>query len=217
MESPTSETWQEYQSEAPPLKENRLLQVLLAYTILFFIVMGVNPSHRMEWLAEHVTTVAVFYLILKFQRQLHLSNLSYLLITLFFTLHIYGAHYGYAATPAGAWLQELFHTQRNHYDRIVHFAFGLLFAYPCYEALTRALGLQGLTARCIACALILAAGAFYELVECWASCALVPGRGLDAVGAQGDIWDTQHDMALALYGSILTLSYPGWRRLLGGR
>jgi putative membrane protein len=135
-----------------------------------------------------------------------LTTLLYFLISLHALVLIYGGAYTYARVPLGFWLQDLFGFERNPYDRIGHFVQGFVPAMIAREILTRgryvAGGLMlGFLSLCVA----LAFSAFYELIEWWA--ALAFGQGAhEFLGTQGDPWDTQADMFLALVGAALALA-----------
>src|SRR4030065_1458844 len=112
-------------------------QILLTIFIIFWIVFAISPLYRPEWWLENYLVFAfILFLVLSYKK-LPLSDLSYLLITIFLLLHTVGAHYGYSSVPIGFAIKDAFSLMRNPYDRIVHFLFGFLFAYPIYELLRR--------------------------------------------------------------------------------
>jgi putative membrane protein len=116
------------------------------------------------------------------------------------------------------WLNLLFgHPDRLNFDRVVHLSFGLLLAYPIWEVLRRSAGVRGGWSYVLAVVTVLAAGAFYELLEMWIAQVLAPDIGDAFVGTQGDIWDAQKDMALAMYGAIAAMTVTGLRRRMGSR
>lgn len=120
-------------------------------------------------------------------------------------LSLVGAHYTYAEAPFGFWLQTLFEFERNHYDRIVHFSFGLLIAYPMREILLRQSGASGAWAYFLTINCILAFSAFYEVLEVIAAMIVSPELGDAYLGTQGDKWDAQKDAFLAFLGSIVAM------------
>jgi putative membrane protein len=134
-----------------------------------------------------------------------LSDLSYILLAVFLTLHAVGAHYTYSQVPLGDWLKDALHLSRNHFDRIVHFAFGLLLAYPVREFLLRAVGVKNFWAYYAPVSAILAFSGFFEIVESWVAMLVSPELGDAYLGTQGDIWDAQKDMTVAFVGAILTM------------
>jgi putative membrane protein len=143
-----------------------------------------------------------------------MSNLSYTLIFIFMVLHTIGSKYTYAEVPFGFFLQELFGFTRNHYDRIVHFSFGFLFAYPVREIFLRVASTKGVWGYYFPFELTAAFSALYELME-WVTAVVVSPEAGDAfLGSQGDIWDAQKDMALATGGAVLAMivtAYYNWR------
>ena len=120
-------------------------------------------------------------------------------------LHVIGSHYTYAEVPFGDTLQEWFGSDRNMYDRLVHFLFGFFLAYPVREVFMRLSKAKGVWSFWFPIELTFAFSAIYELIE-WAGAIYAdPAAGLAFLGAQGDVWDAQKDMALAGLGSIIAM------------
>ena len=109
--------------------DNRVLQALVAWLVGLWLLTAIAPFNRFDWLLENLLVFIYGALLVATYRRFQFSNLSYALFALFLSLHLVGAHYTYAETPFGFWLQDQLDLSRNHYDRIVHFAFGLLLAY----------------------------------------------------------------------------------------
>jgi putative membrane protein len=195
----------------PPFRHNRLLQWEVAWLVLFWLAMAVGPFDRFDWLLENLLVFIYGGLLLLTYRRFRFSNTSYTLFTVFLTLHLIGAHYTYAETPIGFWLQALFDLQRNHYDRMVHFSYGLLLAYPLRELLLRLTAMRPGWSYFVAVNLVLALSAFYEIIEMWVAQLVSPQLGAAYLGIQGDIWDAQRDMFLALCGAIVAMLFT-WRR-----
>ena len=132
------------------------------------------------------------------------------LIFLFLCLHEVGAHYTYSETPFGDAVTNFFGWERNHYDRLVHFSFGLLLAYPFYDLCRRHVR-PPLEAWnfVIAMALIAALSGLYEIIEWSAAEILAPERALAFLGTQGDVFDGQKDAALAFLGAVVALAATG--------
>jgi putative membrane protein len=114
-----------------------------------------------------------------------------------------GAHYTYAETPLGFWMQDWFGFARNHYDRIVHFSFGLLIVYPFREILLRRSGVSNRWSYYLAVCCILAFSGFYEILEAVAAMVVSPELGVAFLGTQGDQWDAQKDSLLAFVGAVV--------------
>jgi putative membrane protein len=198
-----------------PFRSNRLLQALLIGYAVLWLVMAIEPYSRFNWFLENLLIFAAVIATVGTYYRFTFSNLSYVLTTIFILLHTIGAHYSYNTTPVDAWLHELFQFQRNGYDRIVHFSYGLLLAYPIKELVVRVVAPRGSWAYILSPVIVLASGAFYELIEMWVALIVAPEIGILFLGTQGDPWDTQHDMELALYGAaiamLITAAVGKWR------
>jgi putative membrane protein len=186
-------------------RTNRVLQALVIWYVGFWIVTAIAPRDRSDWLLENLLVfVAVGFLVATYRR-FPLSNLSYFLITVFLTLHAVGAHYTYEYAAPGYWLKDLFGLSRNHFDRLVHFGFGLLLTYPIREALMRVIKASSFWSYLLPLAIVKSASGLYELVEMWVAVIVSPELGAAYLGTQGDEWDAQKDMAAAMFGSLLCL------------
>ncbi len=187
-------------------KENRLLQILIAWYFVLWVVLAIHPLDRHDWILENLLVVAALGLLVGTYRIFPLSDLSYLLITLFMTLHTVGSHWTYAEVPLGYWIRDAFGFSRNHFDRIVHFSFGFLLAYPIREVFLRVASVRGFWAYYLPFDVTLAFSAAYEIME-WLIAALVaPGTGDAWLGTQGDIWDPQKDMTMAATGAVISMT-----------
>lgn len=185
---------------------NRLLQALVAWYAVIWVVTAIHPVFPADWLLENILALIAITGLVATYRIFRLSDLSYLLITAFMTLHAVGAHYTYAEVPLGEWMQSAFGLSRNHYDRLVHFSFGLLLAYPVREVFLRVASTRGIWAYYLPLDVTLAFSALYEIVE-WLVAAMVAPQAGDAyLGTQGDIWDAQKDMLAAGIGALLCMS-----------
>ena len=136
--------------------------------------------------------------------KLQLSDLSYLLITIFLLLHTVGAHYGYSSVPIGFAIKDAFSLMRNPYDRIVHFLFGFLFAYPIYELLKRYSNQKDVWLYILPINFIISLSAIYEIIEAIVAWTFPPEQYNPFVGLQGDIWDGYKDMLLVTTGAIIS-------------
>ena len=166
---------------------------------------AINPVYKEDWLLENYLVFIFVPLILITGIYFRLSKLSYTLITMFMILHVIGSHYTYAEVPFGYVLQTWFNSDRNMYDRMVHFCFGLLLAYPIREVFIRISKTKGIWSYYFPIELTLAFSALYELIEWLTVTTINPGAGLAFLGAQGDVWDAQKDMILAFLGSIFSM------------
>lgn len=186
-------------------RRNRFLQGLAIGYAFLWLVLAVSPFDRQDWLLENILTFTLAFILLFAHRKFPLSNLSYLLITMFMVLHAIGAHYTYAEVPLGFWLKELLNLGRNHFDRIVHFAFGLLLAYPIREILMRRANLRGAWSYLLTILAVMACSDFFEVLESWVAQIVSPELGTAYLGTQGDVWDAQKDTTAASAGALLSV------------
>ena len=180
--------------------------LLLCYGLLW-TWLAIAPVNRRDWLLENLLAFALVLLLTLTYRRFQLSTLSYCLMTFFMTLHAVGAHYTYAEVPLGFWLQDLWSLSRNPFDRIVHFAYGVLLAYPVREILRRLAGVRGLWSYALSVSSILAQSGLFEIIESIVAALVSPDLGNAYLGTQGDEWDAQKDMAAALGGAVLAMVF----------
>ena len=173
--------------------------------VLFLLALAwsaVRPHDYFTWILEVFPAVIGAVLLIATRNRFPLTPLLYLLLFLHALILIVGGHYTYALTPPGLWLQEMFGFERNHYDRIGHFAQGFVPAIAAREILVRLNVVRGRGwLFSIVVAFCLAISAAYELLE-FAVAVLSGSKGDSFLGTQGDVWDTQKDMALAGFGAI---------------
>lgn len=195
------------------------LALILAILLLVWLWAAIAPLSREDWLLENLLVFFFAALLLATYRRFAFGLGSYWLFTLFLAMHLYGAHYTYSETPLGFWLQEVFGFTRNHYDRLAHFAFGLLLVYPVRELLGRAAGLAGWWLDILSLAAVMAMSGVYEQVEMLAALIVSPELGSAFLGTQGDEWDAQKDAGLAMLGalSVLLITGVGRRHVAGKR
>jgi len=198
-------------------RDHRLLQALVAWYVLVWVVTALHPLDRHDWVLENLLVVAAVALLVGTYRVFPLSDLSYLLITLFMTLHAIGAHYTYAEVPLGFWLRDTLGLARNHFDRMVHFSFGLLMAYPIREVFLRVANARGFWAYYLPLDVTLAFSALYEIMEMVIATMVAPGTGDAWLGTQGDVWDPQKDMGLAALGALICMIVTATVRTLRTR
>lgn len=180
----------------------------ISYLIIFLIIWGIlaiNPYDRYMWFIEN-TILAIFLIILIVSyKWFKLSNLSYTLIFIFAILQSIGAHYTYALVPMD-YFTNFFGFERNHFDRIVHFSFGFLLAYPFRELLLKTSELKTkFWTYYFPVEMAFGTGAFYEIVEWLFAVSSDPEAGSAFLGSQGDIWDAQTDMFLAGLGATISM------------
>jgi len=202
---------------ALPIGENRFLQALVAAYLCVWTATALAPHDRSDWLLENLLVFAATAVLVATHHLFVFSNFSSLLIATFLSLHAVGAHYTYSLTPLGDSLAALFGLSRNPYDRLVHLAFGILIAYPLHELARRVLHLRGGWSYAVPVFAMLSLSSGYEILESWAARIVDPSLGQAFVGAQGDEWDAQKDMTLALGGGGLALAATALYRQRTGR
>jgi putative membrane protein len=193
------------------LSHERYPLVLLGLLIVLQIALGIAPHDRADWLLENGLLFAGVAVLVATHRKLPLSRVSYTLIFVFLCLHTIGAHYTYSRVPYDRWLamltgrSGLLGDGRNHYDRLVHFSYGLLLAYPVREIFLRVALVRGFWGYYLPLDVTMATSMIYELIE-WAAAEFFGGDlGVAYLGSQGDPWDAQKDMALATAGAVVAM------------
>jgi len=186
-----------------PLKNNIWLKIYIAFFLVNWVNSYVGNTDTANWFLEN-TLVFLFLGFMGFSyRKFQFSDLSYLLICVYLCLHVYGSKYTYAENPFGYWLKDALDLSRNHYDRIVHFSFGFLLAYPMREMFLKWLKFPAWVAWTLPIEITLSVSAFYELIEWAVADVFFKAQGDAYLGTQGDIWDAQKDIFLAFIGSII--------------
>jgi putative membrane protein len=197
--------------------ENRFTQGLALAYLAVFAWSAIAPKYPGDWWLEMLLAFVFMTVLVATHRRFAFSNFSALLIAIFLALHTYGAHYTYAESTFGDWLKDALSLSRNHYDRIVHFGFGLLMAYPLHELARRVLHLRGGWSFALPWLVALALSGGYEIVEGWTARIVSPELGTAYLGTQGDEWDAQKDMSLANSGSLIALALTALYRRTTGR
>jgi putative membrane protein len=188
------------------MTRDHLLLLLGAVVLAALVASGIAPYERGTWVLEVLPVLLALPVLVLTRKRFPLSTLLYVLIALHMLVLILGGAYTYARVPLGFWMQDFMHLGRNPYDKIGHFMQGLVPAMVAREILLRggylsSRRMAGFLSVCVAMAI----SAVYELIEWWAALAL--GQGADEfLGTQGDIWDTQSDMFLALIGATVAVT-----------
>jgi putative membrane protein len=187
-----------------PLTLILLLTPVLVLTFLY------AQAGQLNWLLEVGPALLGFIALALTYRRLPLSNFCYVCVFLHTMVLVYGGYYTYAETPLGNWAKEAFNLSRNHYDRVGHLAFGFFPVFIIKEVLLRVTLLKrGGWFYFLVLSVVLATAAFYEFIEWWSTYLVAPEVGVAFLGSQGDPWDTQWDMFLALVGAIVGLLFFG--------
>jgi putative membrane protein len=191
--------------------------VLLGIYLVVWFALAIDPLYRHDWMLENVLPLIAVPLLIFTYRSLRFTNGTYLLLWIFMLLHAIGAHYTYAEVPYDDWfealsghrLNDLLGWQRNHFDRLLHFLYGFLLFPVFWELLAPHIscksenrGSQALRLLLVITFIMSHAG-IYEVVE-WAAAEFFGGDlGVAYLGTQGDEWDAQKDMGLAMIGTLL--------------
>jgi putative membrane protein len=204
--------WKNMNNRISPSRQQTILSLAAIVLIAILIASGLHPYDRATWLMEVLPVLIALPILAWSYRRFPLTNLLYFLIFLHALILIGGGTYTYARVPFGFWLQDILSSARNPYDKIGHFAQGLIPALVAKEILWRGgyvatpVGKQvgGKMVAFISICIAMAISAWYELIEWWA--ALIMGQGADEfLGTQGDQWDTQSDMFMAFIGSTVAM------------
>jgi putative membrane protein len=183
--------------------------LLLGFVLLVFAWSGWRPYDRLTWWLEIFPGLIGLLVLGATYNGFRFTTLCYILIALHICLLCVGGHYTYARVPLFDWLREIFHWHRNHFDRLGHFAQGLVPAMIARELFIRLRVLERMRwLPFLVICVCLAISAFYELIEWWT--ALLSGDASVAfLATQGDVWDTQKDMLMALIGAICAVVFLG--------
>ena len=193
-------------------RQPRLPGLLLGLFLAIVLLSGIAPNNRDDWSLENVLIVVAIPILVWSHRRVRLSNATYVCLFLFGVLHEIGAHYTYAEVPYEHWFRvllgsspgEWFDLERNHYDRFVHFSYGLLVTPAAVELVEARTWPRGWWRWLLPVAFIIAQAALYELIE-WAAATVFAGNlRMAYLGTQGDTWDAHQDLLQALAGSAIT-------------
>ena len=188
-----------------PFAGNTLLKAYLSVFLLFWAWTFIGTTDRANWITENVLTILFITGLVLTHRRFQFSDLSYTLLFIYILLHIYGAMYTYAENPLGYWLKDLFQGERNQYDRIVHFSFGFMLAYPMRDYFKNHFQWPNWVCWVLPVEITMSFSAAYELIEWAVADVFFPAQGVAYLGSQGDVWDAQKDMGLALSGATLAM------------
>jgi putative membrane protein len=191
----------------------RHAKLLTAIFVVLWLALAIHPVSRMDWVLENVLIVIDVPILMAAYRHRLFSRFSHTLIFVFLCLHAIGAHYTYSQVPYDEWwrmltghsFNEIFGWQRNHFDRAVHFLYGLLLAYPIREIFLRIVRARGFWGYFLPLDFTMSTSLVYELIEWLAAVVLGGDLGQAYLGTQGDIWDAHKDMALASLGGLIAM------------
>ncbi|MDT8450042.1 MAG: DUF2238 domain-containing protein [Wenzhouxiangellaceae bacterium] len=188
--------------------------LLLALFGAFWLAMAWSPRFRADWALENALVAVIVPLMIWGYRRLRFSDLAYGCLFVFLSLHVLGSHFTYAEVPYDAWsrqwlgfsVNELLGFERNHFDRLVHFLFGVLLAPTVVELLAVKVMTHGVWRLLVPISVLAALSATYELIEWFAAIVFGGDLGMAYLGTQGDEWDGHKDMALAIGGAIVSVA-----------
>lgn len=184
-------------------KQNRLLQIFIVVFLIGWLSTLIGTPDLNNWIMEN-TLVIIFLTILGLTyKRFKFSDLTYTFIFVYLSLHIYGAMYTYAENPFGYWMKDAFGFERNHYDRIVHFSFGFMLAYPMRDFFRNKMEFPQWVGWLLPIEITLSFSCLYELIEWAVADVFFPEQGVAYLGTQGDVWDAQKDMFMAFCGAVL--------------
>ncbi|GGP94187.1 DUF2238 domain-containing protein [Shewanella ulleungensis] len=195
------------------MEHKRYFLLLSIIFIIEFIVISINPYNRADWALENVLVVLSVIFVVFTYKKCPLSRLSYSLRFIFMSLHEIGSYYTYSNVPYDEFLLSYFNVSlneymgwnRNNFDRLIHFAYGFLLAYPVRDLYCKIAAVKGFWSYFTPLNLIMSTSMLYELVE-WGAAEVFGGElGMAYLGTQGDIWDAHKDMALASLGGLLAM------------
>lgn len=186
-----------------PFSRNKLLQFYTAIFVIAWMYTLIGTSDIANWFLENTLVIIFIGVLMLTFKKFQFCDLTYTFIFIYLSLHIYGAMYTYAENPFGYWLKDYFHFQRNHYDRIVHFSFGFMLAYPMRDFFINKMRFPNWVGWLLPIEITLSFSCLYELVEWAVADVLFPEQGVAYLGTQGDVWDAQKDMFMAFSGAVL--------------
>lgn len=203
-------------ARVPPVsrRHRSLIATLASLFAAEFVLLGISPLSRADWMLENALTVGLVGGLALTYRTFRFSGVSYALMFVFLSLHEIGSHYTYSLVPYDEWsrrwlgfsIDRAFGFERNQFDRVIHFTYGLFFAYPIREVFLRVAAVRGFWGYFLPLDLTMSTSMMYELIE-WGAAVYFGGElGQAYLGTQGDPWDAQKDMALASLGALVSMT-----------
>lgn len=201
---------------SPPSR--RLLIVLGTLLAAAVVVSGIGAHYPRDWVLENAIVGCFITYLWLTRKRLTLSAGSYVMIFLFLCLHEVGAHWTYAEVPYDAWVEGWFGRslnaavgfERNHFDRLIHLLYGVVFVFPVRELYFHAGGRPGVWSYLLPIDFVASTSLAYELIE-WSAAVVFGGElGIAYLGTQGDVWDAHKDMAIAIVGAVISAGLLAW-------
>jgi putative membrane protein len=192
-------------------------KIVYAVYAMIWTILAIDPKYRDDWLLENVLVFIVFPLVIWLDKKQHLTLTSIILLLIFASLHSLGSHFTYTEMKYFNPVTHFFGFERNHFDRVVHFLFGLLAFRALFELLTPGI-MRIRTALLFTFTMVVTISTFYEILEWLAAIIFHPELGIAFLGTQGDIWDSQKDIIAAILGALVNLFfYKSYGKYLSGR
>lgn len=192
----------------------------LVYAVysMVWIIMAINPKYPKDWLLENILVFLIFPFIVWMDKKHRYSLTAIIFLLIFASLHSLGSHYTYSEMEHFDIISQFFGFERNHFDRLVHFMFGLLLFKILFEMSTAHIS-NIKTALLFTFTMIVSISTLYEIVEWLAAAILHPELGMAFVGTQGDVWDAQKDTLMAIVGSLINIIFfhTHYKKLLAAR
>lgn len=201
------------------LSNKRFAVILLMLFLIVWVALAIKPSYRQDWLLENILTAIFLPCLIFTYTRMPFSKAAYLMIFLFLCLHTLGTHYTYSEVPYEKWVFALtggsldawMGWERNQFDRLVHFMYGLLLVCPLHELVAKGAKVKHGMAYFVAVLIVMSTSMLYEMIE-WGAAEFFGGDlGVAYLGTQGDVWDAHKDMLLASIGAVLAALYLYWR------
>lgn len=181
-------------------------KIVFAIYVVVWTIMAINPKYPQDWLLENIL-VFIFFPFIFWMDQKHCYTLpSIILLLIFASLHSLGSHYTYAEMEHFNAITHFFGFERNHFDRFVHFLFGLLVFRMLFEMISTS-ATTAKAALIFTFTMVLSISSFYEMLEWWAAMLFHPELGMAFLGTQGDVWDAHKDTALAMVGALINMLF----------
>ena len=181
-------------------------KIIYGIYILIWIIMAINPKYPADWLLENVLVFVLFPFVIWMDKKYNYTLLSMIFILIFSSLHSLGAHYTYAEMVHFDAITQIFGFERNQFDRVVHFLFGLLLFRILFEMIVPSVNTAKATLF-FTFSIIISISAIYEILEWLAVIILYPDLGMAFLGTQGDIWDAHKDSVAALIGALINIVF----------
>jgi putative membrane protein len=185
--------------------ENKFIWLLVSIFLVYWVFGWFYNHNTEDWIIENLLVIILIPVLFISRRWHRFSDLSYLFLFLFVTLHCYGAFYAYTHNALGEWLRTTYHLWRNPYDRIVHFSFGLFIAYPAREILLNKFKVSPRIGWLLPIEIAFSLGTVFEMIEWGVAECTSKETGETYVATQGDVWDAHKDIAMAALGAAVTM------------